>query len=71
MNDDHGCIESGRLNINNRDPRGYDRGRDMGPRVNERIRVREILVIDETGAKLGAWRRVMRWKWRAAEVWIL
>lgn len=43
-----------RQNINNRDPRGYDRGRDLGPRVNERIRVREILVIDEMGNKLGA-----------------
>ncbi|MBC7805316.1 MAG: translation initiation factor IF-3 [Akkermansiaceae bacterium] len=38
--------------MNNRDPR-FDRGRDLGPRVNERIRVREILVIDDLGNKLG------------------
>lgn len=44
--------DPGGLNINNRDPR-FDRGRDLGPRVNERIRVREILVIDDLGNKLG------------------
>ncbi|MBC8143892.1 MAG: translation initiation factor IF-3 [Armatimonadetes bacterium] len=41
----------GGRNINH-NPR-YDRGRDLGPRVNERIRVREILVIDDQGNKLG------------------
>ncbi|MBC8137140.1 MAG: translation initiation factor IF-3 [Fibrella sp.] len=44
--------DPGGSNINNRDPR-FDRGRDLGPRVNERIRVREILVIDDLGNKLG------------------
>src|SRR6187549_1585297 len=33
-----------------------DRGRvqrEFGPRLNERIRIREVRVIDETGAQLG------------------
>jgi translation initiation factor IF-3 len=42
-----------RLSINNRDPRGFDRNRDMGPRINDRIRVREVRVIDDAGEQLG------------------
>lgn len=42
-----------RQGINNRDSRGFDRNRDFGPRINDRIRVREVRVIDEIGGQLG------------------
>ncbi len=42
-----------RPSINNRDPRGFDRNRDTGLRINERIRVREVRVVDEDGEQLG------------------
>jgi translation initiation factor IF-3 len=44
---------SRRRSINNRDPRGFDRNRDLGTRINERIRAREVRVIDEAGGQLG------------------
>lgn len=42
-----------RLRINNRDFRGFDRNRDFGPRMNDRIRVPEIRVVDENNEQLG------------------
>ena len=44
---------SRRLSINNRDGRGFDRHRDMGLRINDRIRVREVRVVDEDGGQMG------------------
>ena len=44
---------SRRPSINNRDPRGFDRNRDTGLRINERIRVREVRVVDEVGGQMG------------------
>jgi translation initiation factor IF-3 len=48
-----GWFRCRRLRINNRDYRGFDRNRDFGPRMNDRIRVPEIRVVDENNEQLG------------------
>ena len=48
------CQSTWRFSISHhRDARGFDRNRDMGPRVNDRIRVREVRVVGEDGEQLG------------------